>query len=206
MTNVSIELTEDAFDALYPLVPNHLNPSAGWARDEGRGRLFETYGEQLEFVRQQDPRTIWTLVDGDDGDQYVMSGYHLANRVGYLFSTLPVPEGVTVEVRIPMQGDYQITTGTTHTPGPWDCDLDFIVAPDPYGRHPDIYIAEIASSDEEGRVASDEQQIANRQLITAAPELLAACQRAFHVFENDTPRKCEVLALIGNAIGKATAA
>jgi hypothetical protein len=40
----------------------------------------------------------------------------------------------------------------------------------------------------------------------AAPALLAACQRAFHVFENDTPRKREVLELIGNAIAEATAA
>ena len=67
-----------------------------------------------------------------------------------------------------------MTNTVTHTPGPWDCDLDYIVAPDPNGRHPDIYIAEIAHSDDEGRVASCEQQIANRQLITAAPEMLAA--------------------------------
>ncbi len=65
---------------------------------------------------------------------------------------------------------------TTHTPGPWDCDLDYIVAPDPDGRHPDIYIAEIAHSDDEGRVASYQQQHANRQLIAAAPELLAMVQ------------------------------
>jgi hypothetical protein len=98
-----IELSEDDFDALYPLVTNHLNPSACWALGEGRGCLFETYGAELEFVRQQDPRTIWTLVDGDDGDLYLTSGYHLVNRIGYLISTMPVPEGVEIEVRIPMQ-------------------------------------------------------------------------------------------------------
>jgi hypothetical protein len=69
---------------------------------------------------------------------------------------------------------------TTHTPGPWDYDMirDYIVAPDPDGRHPDIYIAEIAHSDEEGRVASSEQQDANRRLIAAAPVLLKACRSA----------------------------
>jgi hypothetical protein len=64
-----------------------------------------------------------------------------------------------------------MTNTIPYTPGPWDCDLDYIVAPDPNGRHPDIYIAEIAHADDEGRVASYEQQHANRQLITAAPEL-----------------------------------
>jgi len=71
MTETLIELSEDAFDATYPLVPNHLNPSAGWATGEGAGCLFETYGEELDFVRGQDPRTIWTLLDGDDGDLYL---------------------------------------------------------------------------------------------------------------------------------------
>lgn len=63
---------------------------------------------------------------------------------------------------------------TLYTPGPWDYDMDFIVAPDPNGIHPDIYIAEIVHTDEEGRLASPEQQDANRRLIAAAPELLAA--------------------------------
>jgi hypothetical protein len=71
-----------------------------------------------------------------------------------------------------------MTNIIAHTPGPWDCDLDYIVAPDPNGRHPDIYIAEIAHSDDEGRVASYEQQHANRQLITAAPAMLEALRLA----------------------------
>jgi hypothetical protein len=65
-------------------------------------------------------------------------------------------------------------TATAHTPGPWDYDMDYIVAPDPNERYPDIYIAEIAHSDDEGRIASPEQQDANRWLVAAAPELLEA--------------------------------
>jgi hypothetical protein len=52
--------------------------------------------------------------------------------------------------------------------------MDFIVAPDPNGVHPDIYVAEIAHEDDEGRIASSQQQDANRRLIAAAPELLEA--------------------------------
>jgi hypothetical protein len=62
----------------------------------------------------------------------------------------------------------------SHTPGPWDYDMDYIVAPDPNGIYPDIYIAEIAHTDSEGRIASSEQQDANRRLIAAAPCLLKA--------------------------------
>jgi hypothetical protein len=102
-----------------------------------------------------------------------------------------------------------MTNIVTYTPGPWDCDLDYIVAPDPNGRHPDIYIAEIAHSDEHGRVASYEQQHANRQLITAAPVMLEAlllAQRAlntaprFRVGDTDS---YQIAAIVDGAI-KAT--
>lgn len=105
MTTTIIEMTEDEFDDRYKLVPNHLNPNAGWAYGDGNGCLFETFGEELDYVRSQDPQTIWTLVDGSDGDLYLQSGYHFVNRIGYLLSTLPVPVGTEIQVRIPMSDD-----------------------------------------------------------------------------------------------------
>ena len=102
MTETLIELTEDEFDDRFPLIANHLNPNASWAFGDGPGCLFEIYGEELDFVRQQDPRTIWTFVDGDDGDLYVLSDYHFVNRIGYLLSTVHVPYGCDIQVHIPM--------------------------------------------------------------------------------------------------------
>jgi len=107
MSDNFIEMTEDEFDARYPLKTNHLNPSAGWALGEGCGCLFETHGEEFAFVKRQDPRTVWTLLDSDDGDMFVVNGLHLVNRVGYLLSTIPVPDNVTVEVYLPMSKDEE---------------------------------------------------------------------------------------------------
>lgn len=112
MTERLIELSEDEFDRLYPLVPNHLNPNASWAFGDGPGCLFETYGEELDFVRSQDPLTVWTLVDGDDGDMYLISGPHFVNRVGYLISTIPIDEDATVEVHIKMDRDESVDDET----------------------------------------------------------------------------------------------
>ena len=64
MTDTFIELTEGEFDAQYPLVPNHINPSAGWPSDGTGGCLFDTAGNEFDFVRRHDPRKVWTLVDG----------------------------------------------------------------------------------------------------------------------------------------------
>ena len=103
-------------------------------------------------------------------------------------------------------------TTSEHTPGPWQQDWQFIVAPDPDGIHTDIYIAEIAEEDSDGRVASPEQQEANGRLIVAAPELLEAlllAQRAlntapcFRVGETDSYR---IAAVVDTAIARATAA
>ncbi len=100
MSATFLTLTEEEFDAQFPLVTNHLNPSASWAFGEERGCLFETYGEELAFVRKQDPRLIWTLLDGDDGQLVVQRGYHVVNRIGYLISQQPVPDDVDIEVVI----------------------------------------------------------------------------------------------------------
>ena len=75
-------LTSDEFDARFRLVPNHIDPS--------RGDMFETYGEELDFVRSVDPSRICTLIEGDDGEWYVVSGYHFVNRLGYLILESPL--------------------------------------------------------------------------------------------------------------------
>jgi hypothetical protein len=129
MTHDLIELTEDEFDTRYPLRTNHLNPHATWAFGDAGGCLFETFGEELAFVRKQHPSTVWTLVDGEDGDMYLHSGVHFINRVGYLISLAAVPEGVDIRVHIPMQreeaedaeaGSEDASFRITHTPEPWD--------------------------------------------------------------------------------------
>jgi hypothetical protein len=100
-----IELTEDEFDQQYQLIPNHLNPSAGWAIGDQAGCLFETYGDEYDYVRRFDPARIWTIVDGDDGDIYVVNGLHHVNRIGYLLSREPVPANTAIQVHIPMSKD-----------------------------------------------------------------------------------------------------
>lgn len=103
---------------------------------------------------------------------------------------------------------------TRYTPGPWDYDRDFIVAPDPAGRHPDITIAEIAHADEDGRVADPEQQDANRRLIAAAPELLDALdylleqtvdmdlKHGIELSEGEEDARAKALAAIAKAAGR----
>jgi len=42
---------------------------------------------------------IWTVIDGDDGDTYIVAGRHLVNRIGHIVTEVPCPEG-DVEVNL----------------------------------------------------------------------------------------------------------
>ncbi|HUY88248.1 MAG TPA: hypothetical protein VMV10_05915 [Pirellulales bacterium] len=100
MTKTLIELSEEAFAALFPLRANHLNPGASWEHPDGGGCLFDTCGEEFTFAERSDNRTIWTLIDEDDGKPCVLSGFHIINCVGYLVSTVQAPVGVRIRVTL----------------------------------------------------------------------------------------------------------
>lgn len=78
------ELKEQQVDkwlADYKPVTNHLNDSSGWIINE-KAILFETYGEELDFVRQQPDNNVWTWIDGDEGT-VIVAGMAFVNRIGY---------------------------------------------------------------------------------------------------------------------------
>jgi hypothetical protein len=51
-------------------------------------QMFETYGEEVEFVQKADNKYIWTYLQGDMSDLLV-AGYHYVNRLGYYISSIP---------------------------------------------------------------------------------------------------------------------
>jgi hypothetical protein len=56
---------------------------------DDRCYFFETYGKELDAVleaNKKDPGTVWTVVEGDDGELYVGDGYHYVNRIGYMIT------------------------------------------------------------------------------------------------------------------------
>lgn len=74
----------EAWDTKYQPIQNHIDPHAG--------DKFETYGAELDYVLKvayTEPKRIWTLVDGDDGNLYIASGYHLVNRINYFITHNP---------------------------------------------------------------------------------------------------------------------
>ena len=50
--------------------------------------MFETYGEEVQFVCDYDSKYVWTYLQGDMSD-LVVAGYHYVNRLGYYITEIP---------------------------------------------------------------------------------------------------------------------
>jgi hypothetical protein len=70
------------------------NPTNDWG---GNYSAFETFTPDVTFVSEQPDNTIWTELDGDNG-VYIVSGYHLVNRIQYYVTEVPWTEDVEIVV------------------------------------------------------------------------------------------------------------
>ena len=98
------QLTEEQWFEQFKPIPNYLDDNASF-HDGEHGYMFETYGEELEFVKAQDPNRIWTYSDGDDGGTYISDGYHVVNRIGYFVTTVPYDDSQYYEIQISKGSD-----------------------------------------------------------------------------------------------------
>jgi len=95
-----VEMTMDEWEATYKPIPNLIDPHASFQNEDGVGIMFETYGEEVEFVKSQNPQNIWMYGDGDDGGSYIWSGWGFVNRLGYFITEVPFPEDTDIQVLV----------------------------------------------------------------------------------------------------------
>jgi len=93
-------MTLEEWEATYKPIKNHIDTNASFQSEGGDGIMFETYGDEVAFVKKQDPACIWTYGDGDDGGGYIWSGWMFINRIGYFITEVPCPEDTTIQILI----------------------------------------------------------------------------------------------------------
>ena len=76
-------MTEDEWYEKYKPIKNPLDPNASW-----NGEMFETYGEEIEFVKSTPDNFVWTLLDVD-GKSLIVNGQSWVNRMGYFVCEVP---------------------------------------------------------------------------------------------------------------------
>lgn len=96
-----IELDYDEWVDTYKPILNHIDTNASFD-----GMMFETYGDEVAFVKTQSPANIWMYGDGDDGGSYVWSGWGFVNRIGYFITEVPCPPDTTIQIRVSFNWFY----------------------------------------------------------------------------------------------------
>lgn len=109
-----VKLTEEQFDEKFKLQINHIvrakQPSSVADEDicSFDGCMFETYGEELEYVKEMAKQNrVITILEGDDEsdeqdymNMFYTSGMHHVNRIGYLITTEPIDDNFEFEVKL----------------------------------------------------------------------------------------------------------
>jgi len=96
-------VTEDQFTEKFNPQVNHLDDNAswgGWNKDSDDGCMYETFGEEEEYVKmiaKSEPNRVWTILEVD-GEAAIVSGAHFVNRMGYMITEHPWTEDTEVEV------------------------------------------------------------------------------------------------------------
>jgi hypothetical protein len=100
LTLAESEIDWETWVEKYKPIKNHLTeyPDAHSEYDS-----FETYGEEVEFVRAQDPRYVWTEVQGDFA-MVLVAGFAYVNRLNYFITQEPwEDENTTVVISIDIE-------------------------------------------------------------------------------------------------------
>lgn len=93
--NTFIEMDYDVWLETYKPILNSIDTNASFD-----GMMFETYGEEVDFVKCWPERQIWMYGDGDDGGSFIWSGWGFVNRIGYFITEVPCPDNTDIQIRV----------------------------------------------------------------------------------------------------------
>jgi hypothetical protein len=74
---------DEFFDKYKPQL-NHFTSSP-----DNDNFTFETFGEEIDYVRKQDNKHIWTVVDCENEESWIVPGFHIVNRSNYYITPIP---------------------------------------------------------------------------------------------------------------------
>lgn len=85
------EHTYESWEETYLPVTNYTEHSFD-------SRMFETYGDDVAFVKSCNNCHVWTLVSTDSGEDVIVEGMRFVNRLGYFVTVRPWSEPVEVTI------------------------------------------------------------------------------------------------------------
>lgn len=79
-------ITYEKFVETYKPIKNHIIQDAPY-----NGCMFETYGNQLKYIKESGhtDKHVWTLLECENEEFWIVPGYHIINRLGYFITEIP---------------------------------------------------------------------------------------------------------------------
>ena len=81
------KIDSDEFFEKYKPQMNHFHVG-----NPNQDEFYETFGKELEYVKEQPDNLIWTVIE-EDGVTCFIQGFHFVNRFQYLIATVPYKRG-----------------------------------------------------------------------------------------------------------------
>lgn len=80
MKTINFEQFEDIFQP----IKNHIDENASYD-----GFMFETYGEEIDYVKSIDNNKIWTIISTENEESWFIPGFHIVDRLGFIICSNP---------------------------------------------------------------------------------------------------------------------
>jgi hypothetical protein len=79
-----ITLNYDDWFEKYKPIKNTITKNSSYG-----GTMFETFGDDLDFIKSQLNNQIWTLLSVEDEEFWIIPGFHWVNRMGCFVTEIP---------------------------------------------------------------------------------------------------------------------
>jgi hypothetical protein len=131
-------MSYDEWSDEFKPIMNHFN---------GLTYMFETYGEELDYVLSKSENNVWTYIDGDGGT-YIVDGVSSVNRIGYYITEKSWDDNTVYEILVDRYDDYDYSVAVVNTNDSlkWN---EVEVLKDPYFAGCDRIWARIDGQDDE---------------------------------------------------------
>ena len=89
-------ISEDKFDSMFTMVENHIDDNASL-----NGCMFETYGEEVEYVSSMEKTNrVWTFMEDDKGLFFVtgIKPAYFLGPIGYFITDKPYTKELKVRL------------------------------------------------------------------------------------------------------------
>ncbi|OPX26511.1 MAG: hypothetical protein B1H07_04230 [Campylobacteraceae bacterium 4484_166] len=102
MKNKIDTISFDEFKDIFEPIDNFMDQDASMD-----GKLFDFYGDELKYIKDEaNSGTVWTVIEDIDS-RYILEGFHIKNRAGYLISTIP-NSNINISLKVLLQDKVEV--------------------------------------------------------------------------------------------------